>query len=157
MFSLRCAKLGLGLIAACGLAAAAGPAHADIFKKPSRIKELGTSTVVPDDSVDVLEITPTAANGGIYTVPNKMVFVITDVWVFPQSPGPGMIKLTLEQEDASGAVGRDTWTVSNQEPTQLRSSSGLVIAPGFSLRIANFFTSDGSAVIDIFGYEAKNK
>ena len=125
---------------------------AETQTKSSNLKELGTTSIDPGDNADVVLITNQAANGGVYTVPSGKVFVITAVIVFPQSPGSGTLYVTLSQNSAA----RDYWVLPNSQPTELTFPSGLVIAPGYSMKIYNGSSGAGSIRVLINGYVAPN-
>lgn len=127
-------------------------ALADTFDKPSRIKDLGTTEIAPGDTEDVLEISPEAVNVGVFTVPPNKVLVITSVQIFPQNPGAGTLKVRLIQDSRA----REYWVVPNNLPTQLHIPTGLVIAPGYSLKIENYPDSAGSIRVKIVGYIARD-
>jgi hypothetical protein len=116
--------------------------------QPSAIKELGTTAISPGGAADVVEITPQATNAGVFTVPGGQVFVITDVIIFPQSPGPGTLSVSLDQDNRA----REFWVIPRDGPFQLHLSTGLVIGSGFSLRIRNGVGGASSIRVLITGY-----
>jgi hypothetical protein len=90
---------------------------------------------------------------GVFTVPLSKVLVITTVIIFPQSPGAGTLFVTLIQNSAS----RHYWVVPNSGPTQLQFPTGVVIAPGYQLKVQNGVSSAGAIRVKIMGYIAKDK
>ena len=127
-------------------------ALADIFTKPSRIKSLSTTQISPGNTEDVVEISSEATNMGVFTVPPNKVLVITNVKIFPQNPGAGTLKVRLIQDSRA----REYWVVPNDLPTQLHIPTGLVIAPGYSLKIENYPDSAGPIRVDMIGYIVKD-
>jgi hypothetical protein len=115
---------------------------------PSDVLELGTTSIAPGATADVVSITPRAGNAGDYTVPTGKYFVITSVTVFPQSPGAGKIQMQLIQNSSV----RSYWVLSNSQPTELSFGPGMLIAAGYSLNISNFASSPGNIRVAIYGY-----
>lgn len=118
--------------------------------RPFNMVELGTTLINPGDDADVVKITTTAANGGVFTVPADKVFVIKSVGIYPQNPGAGDIYLWLVQNNAI----REYWIVPNDHPTQIQlpDNTGIVIASNYTLSIKNGNSSAGAIRVDIFGY-----
>ena len=94
-------------------------------------------------------ITPTAASGGVYTVPTGKYLVITSLTIFPQSPGAGNLYIQLAQNSAA----RKYWIVPNAQPTHLTFGPGMLVAPGYSLKIYNKAGGAGAIRVHIYGYE----
>jgi hypothetical protein len=114
----------------------------------SAIKELGTTVISPGQTRDVVEITPQAANGGVFTVPAGQTFVITDVIIFPQNPGAGTLSVSLNQDIRV----REFWVFPNNQPFQVHLVSGLLIGSGFSLNIQNGIGGAGPIRVFLTGY-----
>lgn len=141
------------LFLGCFLTAYSQTDKGPLINVPSKIKDLGTTVVNPGETKDVVEISPQGANAGVFTVPSGKVLIITTVMIFPQSPGAGTLQVRLIQNSAA----RHYWVVPNNVPSQILYPTGLVIAPGYSLKMENYSTSSGSIRIIINGYISKNR
>lgn len=124
------------------------PTSASSSISPADVLELATTSISPDSTADVLRITPTASNAGIYTVPDGKYLVITSLTVFPQAPGTGNLYVNLIQNSSS----RFYWVVPNAQPTELSFGPGMLIASGYSLDIKNWSSSAGPIRVSLHGY-----
>jgi hypothetical protein len=128
---------------------------ADVFTKPSVIKELGTSSLSPDSGTlyNMLEMTRDAGAVGAFTVPIGKVFVITTVMIFPQTPGAGTLYVQLFQNSTA----REYWVVLNSQPTSIQIPTGIVVGPEYTISIKNRSESSGNIRVSVFGYLAKDR
>lgn len=128
---------------------------ADVFSKPSVIKMLGTTSLSPNsgNQYNMLEISRDAAAVGAFSVPTGMVFVITSVMIFPQTPGAGTLYVQLLQNSSA----REYWVVPNSQPTFIQIPTGLVVGPEYTISITNRSESSGNIRVSVFGYLAKDR
>ena len=115
---------------------------------PSDVLRMGTGSIAPNSTSDVVEITPRAANAGQVTVPAGKYLVITSMSVFPESPGAGIIEMQLIQGSAITAY----WKLSNAEPSHLSFGPGMLIDSGYALAIKNYASSAGNIRVSLYGY-----
>jgi len=115
------------------------------------VKNMSTTQINTNSTENVIEVTPGAASNGIFTVPNDKYLVITAISVFPVNPGSGTVQVQLLQN----TLARKYWVLPNSEPTQLSFGHGLLIAPGFALKIKNFTSSAGPIRVGVYGYLTK--
>ena len=115
---------------------------------PSDVLRMGTTSIAPGSTSDVVEITPQASNGGQVTVPTGKYLVITSMSVFPMSPGAGTIEMRLIQNTSI----TDYWKLSNAEPSHLSFGPGMLIDSGYALTIENYTSSAGDIRVDLYGY-----
>lgn len=137
------------------LGAAATPALAQnrlLLKRASDFKNLGTATIAPGDSGDVLEITKEAANAGVYQIPNTRVLVIRRMIVFPETPGAGTLQVQFIQDNKA----RSFWVLPNDRPTQLQFEPGMVIEPGVSMSFNNLGAA-GDFSVELYGYVSRDR
>ena len=145
-------------LAICLLFITSATAQADFYVIPviknsntsipiANVKDLGTALVSPGATEDVKELLPTSINNGAFTVPSGKYLVITSLHVFPSNPGSGTITLQLVQNSSI----RKYWVLPNAAPSYLSFGSGLLIAPGYSLKIHNV-SATHSFRVSIYGY-----
>ncbi len=124
-----------------------------------------SALIKPSDMVEMAEVassgetkvlktgTPQGTGGGVYTVPDGKVLVITRVIIQPMNPGAGTLDITFMQSDAAlGDRIRQTWRVPNSQSTEYDFSPGYLISSGSDLKIRNNNTSAGDVAVLIFGY-----
>ncbi|HYA43010.1 MAG TPA: hypothetical protein VEF34_17030 [Syntrophobacteraceae bacterium] len=116
------------------------------------VYELDTAAVGVGDTKPMIINTPSAANGGDFSVPKGKYAYIDSVVIFPQNPGTGTIYVTLLQ----GTSIRDAWVVPNNVPTQFYFPDGLAVlggSKGTTLSIKNGSTSSGpvQVLMNVFG------
>jgi len=146
----------LAVLVAAGLVAAATPAGADLLKKPSQIRHLTTAMIAQGDTGDLLEVGPTGGLLGTYTVPRKHVLIVTTVTILPVFPGSGVLETQLFR-GPSGLQNSESWKVPMDRPTQLQFPNGLVFSPDEFFRVQNTGASDLPVVVELSGYEARDK
>ncbi|MCF6187035.1 MAG: hypothetical protein L3J49_06105 [Desulfobulbaceae bacterium] len=115
---------------------------------PSDVLKMGTASIAPDSTSDVVEVTPQAGNAGQVTVPTGKYLVITSMSVFPVSPGTGIIEMQLIQNSSV----TDYWKLSNAEPSHLSFGPGMLIDSGYALTIKNWASSGGNIRVNLYGY-----
>lgn len=125
------------------------PAAANGLVPPGDIVELATAAAVaPGQSGDLRRTTSTGLSAGDFTVPDGKQLVVQSIQIFPETFGAGRLNVQLVQN----ALVRNFWVVPQNSPTQLLTSPGLVVAPGFSLDIANGAVSATSVRAIAYGY-----
>ncbi len=115
---------------------------------PSDVLRMGTTSIAPNSTSDVVEITPRATNAGQVVVPTGKYLVITSMSVFPESPGAGTIEMQLIQNSSITAY----WKLSNAEASHLSFGPGMLIDSGYALTIKNRVSSAGNIRVSLYGY-----
>ncbi|MCK4793311.1 MAG: hypothetical protein KAV87_56805 [Desulfobacteraceae bacterium] len=123
-----------------------------IHIKPSQMVSLGARSD-PGETQEVRSGNPDGTGGGVFTVPTEKVLVITKVVIRPYTLQAGTLDITLIQSDTQlGDRIRQTWWVSNSQPTQFDYSPGYVVSSGSKLMIRNDTGSSGEVHVSLYGY-----
>jgi len=113
------------------------------------IVELATTTAVaPGQAGNLRRTTPTGLSAGDFSVPDGKQLVLQSIQLFPETLGSGRLNVQLVQN----ALVRNFWIVPQNAPTLIPADPGIVIAPGFSLDIANGAVSATSVRAVAYGY-----
>ncbi len=119
------------------------------FVKPSDMVALG-EVAGPGETKTMRIGSPEGTGGGIYTVPDGRVLVITRAIIQPMNPGSGSLDITFLQSDAAGDRIRHTWRVPRIQPTEYDFTPGEQVSAGSTLKIRNNSGSD--AAVRLYGY-----
>ncbi len=112
------------------------------------IYELATTSIVPGGVADVVQIISTGGARS-YTVGAGKVLLLTDIVIFPQSPGPGYLQISLIQNDSF----REYWVVPNSEPFVLNLTTGMDFSAGSILRFQSDLASAGPIRVMMTGFQ----
>ena len=137
---------GIMLLTGCG-----------VLILPSNMVHLAAHAT-PGQIQDVNSGTPEGTGGGLFTVPDGKVLVITRVIIHPRHLGPGELEIEFIQS-AGGLPDRinQTWWVTNSSPNEFDFTPGYVISSGSSLKIKNETSSSGEVIVAFTGYVTADK